>query len=130
MDGRYLVKGKKLRLGKTQYVFVQLPWRLTSQSGNLPCSLQFAIHSFIDTLCGRLSNAALSSRAKMIFDQAMTRGHYRWGRKAKLIAGASAAAALREVQKSDSLRDIAVSISSLPQMSIRPTHPIVDPSSI
>jgi transcription factor IIIB 90 kDa subunit len=52
----------------------------------------------------------VSSRAKTIFDQAMSKGHHRWGRKAKLTAGASVAVALRESHKSESLRDIAVSI--------------------
>lgn len=37
----------------------------------------------------------------------MAKGHYRWGRKAKLTAGASIAITLREAHKSDSLRDIA-----------------------
>ena len=49
-------------------------------------------------------------RAQGVFDQAMRAGRFRWGRKAKLTAGASLAIALRESHKSDSIRDIAVSI--------------------
>jgi transcription factor IIIB subunit 2 len=44
----------------------------------------------------------------------MTRGRYRWGRKAKLTAGASLAIALRESHKPDSLRDIAFLLEELP----------------
>ena len=44
----------------------------------------------------------------------MTNGKYRWGRKAKLAAGASIAMALREAHKSDSLRDIAFFLDESP----------------
>lgn len=63
--------------------------------------------TFIRSVLARLNNPGLSPRAEAIFTQAMTKGHYRWGRKAKLTAGASIAIALREAPKSDSLRDIA-----------------------
>ena len=63
--------------------------------------------TFISSVLSRLNNPGLSPRAEAIFTQAMTKGHYRWGRKAKLTAGASIAITLREARKSDSLRDIA-----------------------
>ncbi|KAI0328122.1 hypothetical protein GY45DRAFT_1362902 [Cubamyces sp. BRFM 1775] len=66
-----------------------------------------SMHEFIRGLAGRLSNPGVTVRAQAIFDQAMTRGHYRWGRRAKLTAGAALAIALRESHKSDSIRDIA-----------------------
>ncbi|KAI6028852.1 hypothetical protein F5J12DRAFT_808150, partial [Pisolithus orientalis] len=62
---------------------------------------------FINSVLTRLNNPGLSPRAQAIFAQAMAAGGYRWGRKAKLTAGASVAIALRESHKSDSLRDIA-----------------------
>lgn len=69
------------------------------------------MQQFIRTLAGRLSGESSVSRAQAIFDQAMSRGRYRWGRTAKLLAGASLAIAFREANKSDSLRDIAVSFT-------------------
>jgi transcription factor IIIB 90 kDa subunit len=65
------------------------------------------MHDFIRSISTRLSNPGLSPRATTIFAQAMAAGHYRWGRRAKLTAGASIAIAFRESHKPDSLRDIA-----------------------
>lgn len=79
------------------------------------------MHTFIKTLSTRLSNPGVAHRSQMVFDQAMARGKYRWGRKAKLTAGAAVAVALRESHKSDSLRDISVSIF-LASSVVRPTH--------
>ncbi|KAI0648238.1 hypothetical protein C8Q79DRAFT_999652 [Trametes meyenii] len=66
-----------------------------------------SMHDFVRVLATRLSNPGITARAQGIFDQAMTRGHYRWGRRAKLTAAAALAIALRESHKSDSIRDIA-----------------------
>ncbi|GJE98119.1 hypothetical protein PsYK624_143410 [Phanerochaete sordida] len=66
-----------------------------------------AMHEFIRSMASSLSNSSSTARAQAIFDQAMRQGRYRWGRKAKLLAGAALAIALRESNKSDSLRDIA-----------------------
>ena len=68
------------------------------------------MHEFIRTSASRLSSPGITARAQGVFDQAMRLGAFRWGRKAKLTAGASLAIALRESHKSDSVRDIAVSI--------------------
>lgn len=70
------------------------------------------MHEFIRSVASQLSNIGVASRAQTIFDQAMLKGNYNWGRRAKLIGGASIAIALREVNKSEALRDIAVSLSS------------------
>lgn len=75
------------------------------------------MHEFIRTIATRQSNPGITWRAQGIFDQAMRRGHYRWGRRAKLTAGAALAIALRESHKSDSIRDIAVSLP-LPSIKI------------
>ncbi len=72
--------------------------------------LQLSMHDFIRTLAMRLGSPGATARAQGIFDQAMRVGQYRWGRKAKLTAGAALAISFRESHKSDSIRDIAVSI--------------------
>lgn len=69
---------------------------------------------FITSVLTKLKNPGLSPRAEAIFTQAMTKGNYKWGRKAKLAAGASMAIALREAHKSDSLRDIAFLLDESP----------------
>ena len=43
----------------------------------------------------------------------MSKGQFRWGRKAKLTAGASVSIAARESRKSVSLRDISVSFPQI-----------------
>jgi len=66
-----------------------------------------SMHEFINSVLSKLSNPGLVPRTQNLFDQAMRTGNYRWGRKAKVIAGACVAIALREARKSDSFRDIA-----------------------
>ncbi|OBZ75422.1 Transcription initiation factor IIB [Grifola frondosa] len=73
-----------------------------------------AMHEFIRSVATQLSSPGLTPRAQGIFDQAMSRGRYRWGRKAKRAAGAAVAIALRETHKSDSLRDIAYLLDQSP----------------
>ncbi|KAI0933650.1 hypothetical protein AcV5_005742 [Taiwanofungus camphoratus] len=73
-----------------------------------------AMHEFIKSVATRLSHTGLSSRAQSIFDQAMSKAQYRWGRKAKLAAGASIAIAFRESHKGDSIRDIAYLLDEPP----------------
>ncbi|KAI0831770.1 hypothetical protein BC628DRAFT_1349723 [Trametes gibbosa] len=73
-----------------------------------------SMHDFIRTLAIRLSSPGITSRAQGIFDQAMLRGHYRWGRRAKMTSGAALAIALRESHKSDSIRDIAYLLDEPP----------------
>ncbi|KAG7452644.1 uncharacterized protein BT62DRAFT_989750 [Guyanagaster necrorhizus] len=66
-----------------------------------------AMHEFIKSLANILSIPASSSRATALFTQAMAAGNFRWGRKAKLVAGACLSIALRESKRPDFLRDIA-----------------------
>ncbi|KIJ68930.1 hypothetical protein HYDPIDRAFT_164654 [Hydnomerulius pinastri MD-312] len=75
---------------------------------------KIAMSHFINSVLSKLSSPGLSPRADAIFTQAMSKGGYRWGRKAKLTAGASIAIALREAHKSDSLRDIAFLLDDSP----------------
>jgi transcription factor IIIB 90 kDa subunit len=65
------------------------------------------MHDFIRSLASSLSVPGLSPRAVTLFYQAMTKGRCRWGRRAKLVAAAALAIALRESGKPDLLRDIA-----------------------
>jgi transcription factor IIIB subunit 2 len=76
--------------------------------------LQYAMHRYIKAISSSLSVPGLSPRAITLFSQAMLRGQYRWGRKAKLAAGAALAIALRESHRADSLRDIAFLMEETP----------------
>ena len=55
------------------------------------------MHEFIRSLTLQLSNVGVAPRAQNIFDQAMFKGNYNWGRRARLIGGTSIAIALREI---------------------------------
>ncbi|KAG6821070.1 hypothetical protein H0H93_007229 [Arthromyces matolae] len=66
-----------------------------------------AMSQFITSLALSINASGLSPRATLIFTQAMAAGKFRWGRKAKLVAGASLVLALREYHRPDSLADIA-----------------------
>ncbi|CAL1703705.1 unnamed protein product [Somion occarium] len=66
-----------------------------------------SMHEYIRSIASRLSNVGVAPRAQAVFDQAMLKGNYNWGRRAKLIGGAAVAIALREVNRSDALKDIA-----------------------
>ncbi|KAF5386842.1 hypothetical protein D9615_001887 [Tricholomella constricta] len=66
-----------------------------------------AMAQFISSLAISINASGLSPRAIIIFNQSMASGNFRWGRKAKLVAGASLAIALREYRRPDSLNDIA-----------------------
>lgn len=97
------------------------------------------MHEFIKSVTSSLNLTGLSPRAATLFTQAMTTGQYRWGRKARLVAGACIAIALREVKRPDSLHDIAhllgephfslsrtfTAIVSLLKLSLPPTGPNV-----
>lgn len=90
-------------------------WNLTGQHKEARDRRNaIAMSIFITSVLTKLKNPGLSPRAEAIFTQAMTKGNYKWGRKAKLAAGASMAIALREAHKSDSLRDIAFLLDDSP----------------
>lgn len=107
-------------------------WDLTGQSkqareqrnmarpiffSGLACFLLFAqaaMSPFINSVLSRLNHPGLSPRVHAIFAQAMTAGRHRWGRRAKLTAGAAMAIALREAHKSDLFRDIAFLLDETP----------------
>lgn len=67
------------------------------------------MRGFTTTLAQRIGHPSLAARAVCLFELAMQRGHFRYGTKARLVAGASLAIALRESEKGETVRDIAVS---------------------
>ncbi|KAG5728289.1 hypothetical protein E4T56_gene19204 [Termitomyces sp. T112] len=99
----------------------------------------YAMSQFISSLATSINASGLSPRATLLFTQAMTAGKFRWGRKAKLVAGASLVLALREYRRPDSLDDIAyllnvqcpilvrtlASIISLLNLSLIPADPTI-----
>ena len=79
--------------------------------GSIHCffpSFQTAIHTLISAIATRLGLTALVSRAQMLFDQAMSSGQFRWGRKSRLLAGSAIAIAAREAHRPVTAFDIAV----------------------
>ncbi|KAG6844070.1 hypothetical protein H0H87_010013 [Tephrocybe sp. NHM501043] len=66
-----------------------------------------AMDEYISSVAVSLNASGLTPRATVLFKQAMEAGSFRWGRKAKLVAGASLAIAFREYRRPDSLSDIA-----------------------
>ncbi|TDL27586.1 hypothetical protein BD410DRAFT_894660 [Rickenella mellea] len=77
-------------------------------------------HRYISALASRIGHSGLAPRAKLLFDQGMIRGQFRWGRKARLVAAAAIAIAAREAHKGTTIPDIAylvnessVSVSSM-----------------
>lgn len=69
---------------------------------------------FIFTLAKRIGHPGLYPRTQLLFDQALERGHVRWGRKARLVAGAALAIALREGRKGETMKDIAFLLEESP----------------
>lgn len=66
-----------------------------------------AMQKFVHSVAGSLGHPGLVPRALTLFNQARGKTpKFRWGHKAKCLAGASLAIALRESNKADSLRDI------------------------
>ena len=67
------------------------------------------MHSYIASVLRSISHSALTERACHLFDLAMQRAKYRWGRQAKLACGACIVIALNESQKGETVATIAVS---------------------
>ncbi|KAH9842545.1 uncharacterized protein C8Q71DRAFT_208109 [Rhodofomes roseus] len=90
-------------------------WTLPGQSQDASHTRNtLAIYEFIQTLAMRLSARGATERAQILFDQAMARERFRWGRQSKRMAGAALAVALRESKRNDALRDIAYLLEESP----------------
>ncbi|KAJ8456454.1 hypothetical protein ONZ45_g18715 [Pleurotus djamor] len=74
----------------------------------------YAMHDFVRSLSNALSVPGLSPRTITLFTQAMATGQFRWGRKARCLAGVCLAIALRESNRPDGLNDIAVILQEPP----------------
>ena len=116
MDGISQVRGRRLPSNATRSVnctllacFRRFLPAILAQFVSVLC-LQFAINSFIAGLARRLGHPGLSLRTQFIFNQALQHGFVRWGRKSRLVAGAAIIIALREAQRGETVKDIAVCI--------------------
>ncbi|KAL4265951.1 hypothetical protein AB1N83_000386 [Pleurotus pulmonarius] len=74
----------------------------------------YTMHEFIRSFCAALSVPGLSPRVIILFTQAMAAGQFHWGRKAKRVAGACLAIALRETNRPDAIRDVASILEESP----------------
>ena len=70
-------------------------------------TLQTAVHEFINSMSRVLVASSLASRACFLFDEAMRAGQFRWGARARHLAGACFVLSLREAKRPDALYDIA-----------------------
>lgn len=75
---------------------------------------QLTVHNLIRTLAGRLGHHGVATRAQAIFDSMMQRTSMKWGKAAKLAAGAAVVFAMREQGRGDRTHCVAVSSSSYP----------------
>lgn len=72
---------------------------------------KFVLYESIQTLADRLGHRGAAIRAKAIFDSMMQRPTLRWGRAAKLAAGAALVFAIREQDRGDYTHHIAYILS-------------------
>ncbi|KAF8260431.1 hypothetical protein EI94DRAFT_1833868 [Lactarius quietus] len=72
---------------------------------------KFVLYESIQTLADRLGHRGTAIRAKAIFDSVMQRPTVKWGRAAKLAAGAALVFAIREQDKGDHTHHIAYLLS-------------------
>ncbi|KAJ4490353.1 hypothetical protein J3R30DRAFT_70820 [Lentinula aciculospora] len=68
------------------------------------------MHKLIGSLCARMSSQNLNARVCWLFDQSMKNeiAKFRWGGQAKAVSGVCLAIALRETNKPDRLKEIAL----------------------
>ena len=71
---------------------------------------QLTTHDFIHKLADRLGHHGVATRAHAIFDSAMQRTSMKWGKAAKLAAGAAVVFAMREQGRGDRTHHLAVSL--------------------
>jgi transcription factor IIIB subunit 2 len=67
------------------------------------------MHQYIESILRNISQSGLKDRATYLFNLAMDRAGYRWGRQAKLAAGACIMIALNESQRGETTATLAVS---------------------
>ncbi|KAL5533031.1 hypothetical protein ACEPAF_4807 [Sanghuangporus sanghuang] len=72
---------------------------------------KIAMREYISALAHRIGHPSLSGRTLFLFELAMERGRFRYGKRARLVAAACLAIALRENHKGETIRDIAYVIN-------------------
>ncbi|PPQ81224.1 hypothetical protein CVT25_015748 [Psilocybe cyanescens] len=122
---------KSLRAGKN--------WDLAGQGKeSRDRKNSYAIAEFIKSLAVSLDASGLSPRAITLFNQVKSANSFRWGQKSRSVAAACLAIALRESNRPDLLRDIALVADVAPTsisrefmaitLALNLTLPLVDPS--
>ncbi|KAL5490417.1 hypothetical protein ACEPAI_5250 [Sanghuangporus weigelae] len=72
---------------------------------------KIAMREYISALTHRIGHPSMSSRTLFLFELAMEQGRFRYGKRARLVAAACLAIALRENHKGETIRDIAYVIN-------------------
>ncbi|KAL5511534.1 hypothetical protein ACEPAH_4751 [Sanghuangporus vaninii] len=72
---------------------------------------KIAMREYVSALAHRIGHPSLSGRTLFLFELAMERGRFRYGKRARLVAAACLAIALRENHKGETIRDIAYVIN-------------------
>ncbi|KAJ6496542.1 hypothetical protein C8R47DRAFT_1318207 [Mycena vitilis] len=100
-DGWIPVAPKTLKTGRNRYL--EGHGKQVRDSKNLD-----EMHWFIKNLARAAFVSGTTDRAYNLFEQAMAAGQYRWGRAAKLVAGACISIALRQSNRPDMFPDLAL----------------------
>ncbi|KAJ7694226.1 hypothetical protein B0H17DRAFT_476508 [Mycena rosella] len=103
-DGWNPVSLKTVRTGRNRYLSGQ--GKEVRDNKNLD-----DMHWFIKNLARAAFVSGTTERAYHLFAQAMKSGQYRWGRTAKLVAGACISIALRETNRPEMFPDLALLLS-------------------
>lgn len=72
--------------------------------------------NFIKSLAVSMNASGLTPRATVLFTQAKSIGYFRWGSRARTVAGACLSLALRESKRPDSIHDISILLRCSPQL--------------
>jgi transcription factor IIIB 90 kDa subunit len=78
--------------------------------------LQITMGLFIKSLAASMNAPGLTPRATTLFNQARAIGYFRWGSRARTVAGACLSLALREASRPDSIHDIATLLRCSPHL--------------
>ncbi|KAJ3542414.1 hypothetical protein NMY22_g3518 [Coprinellus aureogranulatus] len=77
---------------------------------------QVTMAHFIKSLAVSMNAPGLTPRATTLFNQAKAIGYFRWGSRARTVAGACLSLALREASRPDSIHDIAILLRCSPHL--------------
>ncbi|KAJ7219141.1 hypothetical protein GGX14DRAFT_590252 [Mycena pura] len=117
-DGWMSVARKAIKTGRNRYLSGQ--GKEVRDSKNLE-----DMHWFIKNLARAAFVSAMTDRAYNLFQQAMATGEYRWGRTAKLVAGACICISLRLNNRPETFPDVAVLLGEKPTLLTRTFSSVV-----